>query len=432
MDKIAYLADSLRQLNPIVYLISAGDNFTGNPIVDMVPDKGAPMIDIMNQCGFNLSCIGNHEFDMGQELFNKKMEEAHFPFISANIDSKNAILNQPRPYFIVNAGEGDSIAFLGLIQLGIHGTPDAHPSRLKGVVFSDGIEVAKKYQWLKDRYGMVIGLTHLGFDKDVELANSTSFFDVIIGGHSHTRLDSAVYAHGVPIVQTGSYVKNIGKLTLTISDHRITQCTYELIPLDKITKRDVKVRETILKYNNNEAFKEVVATTDSPIEGFDNLGAMVTDAVRFETHADFSFQNRKGMRIGMLEQGPITLKDIYQLDPFQNELVEYLMTPDELKSLICNAYTMEKRIDLAVSGLTYTVLTSNGKCIGVELLLENGQPLVDTTYKVVFNDYIATSYTFDHAEKATYTGISSTEALVRFLKAKKEVHYTGIKRTFQK
>lgn len=48
LPKLAYLADSLRKISPYVFMVSAGDNFTGNPVVDMVADKGYPMIDLMN------------------------------------------------------------------------------------------------------------------------------------------------------------------------------------------------------------------------------------------------------------------------------------------------------------------------------------------------------------------------------------------------
>ena len=100
MAKLAYLADSLRKLHPFVFLVSAGDNFTGNPVVDLVPDKGFPMIDLMNQCGFDVSTIGNHEFDLGMELFNKRMDQAKFPFISCNIDASGTLLKQPKPFVV--------------------------------------------------------------------------------------------------------------------------------------------------------------------------------------------------------------------------------------------------------------------------------------------------------------------------------------------
>ena len=90
--KLAYLADSLRRTHKYVFLVAAGDNFTGNPIVDMYPDKGFPMIELMNMLHYDVSAIGNHEFDMGQELQNKRREQAHFPFVSCNIDASGAVV----------------------------------------------------------------------------------------------------------------------------------------------------------------------------------------------------------------------------------------------------------------------------------------------------------------------------------------------------
>ena len=95
--KLAYLADSLRRTHKYVFLVAAGDNFTGNPIVDMYPDKGFPMIELMNMLHFNATAIGNHEFDMGQELQNKRRQQANFPFICCNIDASGAVVKQPEP-----------------------------------------------------------------------------------------------------------------------------------------------------------------------------------------------------------------------------------------------------------------------------------------------------------------------------------------------
>ena len=78
--KLAYLADSLRKTHKYVFLVAAGDNFTGNPIVDMYPDKGFPMIDLMNKLHFDVTAMGNHEFDMGQEMQNKRRATGNIPF----------------------------------------------------------------------------------------------------------------------------------------------------------------------------------------------------------------------------------------------------------------------------------------------------------------------------------------------------------------
>ncbi|MBP7037121.1 MAG: hypothetical protein WAZ35_08505, partial [Bacteroidales bacterium] len=63
--KLAWIVDSLRSVYPNLLLIAAGDNQTGNPVNDQFPEKGFPVIDLMNAVGFNLSAVGNHEFDTG-------------------------------------------------------------------------------------------------------------------------------------------------------------------------------------------------------------------------------------------------------------------------------------------------------------------------------------------------------------------------------
>ena len=128
--KLAYLADSLRKTHKYVFLVAAGDNFTGNPIVDMYPDKGFPMIELMNKLHFDVTAMGNHEYDMGQELQNKRREQATFPFISCNIDASGAVAKPYEPFVILKAGK-IKIPFLGILQIGENGLPDSHPSRLE-------------------------------------------------------------------------------------------------------------------------------------------------------------------------------------------------------------------------------------------------------------------------------------------------------------
>jgi 5'-nucleotidase / UDP-sugar diphosphatase len=434
MGKLAYLADSLRKCHPYVYLVAAGDNFTGNPVVDMVADKGYPMIDLMNLCGFNASAIGNHEFDLGQEFLNTRMEQARFPFICANIDVSNAILKQPRPYICLDAGNGDSLAFLGLIELNDKGLPDSHPSKLTGLKFSNGIEKAGEFTWLKEKYGILIALSHLGVETDRKLAETVPQFDLIIGGHSHSLIDTLLKVNGVTIVQTGSGMKYAGKITLRISEGHVTSLNEELIPLDSKIKTDPLVQTSIDRYNNNDEFKKVVAVAEKPAEGFDNLGSLYTDALTDQLKVNFAFQNRKGLRIYALNQGDITLKDVYQLDPFQNQVITYTLTGEEISSLICNSFDIDKRIDLAVSGMNYTVVTdSAGRCSSVEMKENSGKLIGSTTsYTVALNDYVSSTYAFIHKDPGIKTGITTEQLIINYLLKLKTINYSGVKRTFVK
>jgi len=431
--KLAYLVDSLRKTHKYVFLVAAGDNFTGNPIVDMYPDKGFPMIDLMNKLGYDVTAIGNHEFDMGQEMQNKRREQANFPFISCNIDASAAVVKQPEPYVILKAGK-IKIPFLGIIQLGDNGLPDSHPSRLEGLKFSDGIIKVKDFLWLKEKYGMLIGLTHLGIEGDEPLANAYPQFDLIIGGHSHTTMTKPMMVNDVMIVQTGSGLKNVGITTLQVTKGKISDRKYELISLAGITKTNPEVQALIDKYNSNEEMSRVVAYAETAFANEEELGCMMTDAITALMKIDFAFQNGGGIRIPTLPQGNIMLKDIFRLDPFGNQVVTFKMTYDEIKSLICNAYNREKSIDLVPSGMTYTVtLNSEGLCTDIEMKDLSGNLLDQTiTYSIGINSYISASYKFDHVDPGTTNYNTTAQILLDYLADVKQVNYAGVQRTFVK
>ena len=433
ISKLAYLADSLRKLHPNVFLVSAGDNFTGNPVVDMVTDKGYPMIDLMNRCGFDVSTIGNHEFDMGQELFNRRREQAAFPFISCNIEVTGGILKQPKPFITLKAGEDLNIVFLGAIELNDWGIPDTHPSNVAGLKFSEPIKKMKEFAGLRDDHTLLIGLTHLGVETDVILADSMPQLDLIIGGHSHTLIKELLFRKKVEIVQAGSNLKYVGKTTLIVDNKgKLIERWDEIIPMSALTGVDPQIRALIDKYNHNEAFSKVVGVAETPLEGYDELGSLMTDAMRERLKVDFAFQNQGGIRVQSIPRGNITMKDVYQLDPFNNQIVVYRMNQEEITSLIRNAFNMEKSIDLQVSGLSYTVTTDReGKCAGVKMIDNLGKPLNPSReYSVAVNSYMAASYRFNHRDPGITQSPTTVQVLIDYLSEVKKVNYSGVKRTF--
>ncbi len=430
MAKLAYLADSLKRFHDNVFLVASGDNFTGNPIVDMAPDKGSPMIDLMNRCGFSVSAMGNHEFDMGQEFLHKRFLQAHFPFICSNLNASTAVIGPVKPYLILGTKSGDSIALLGLLQLDENGLPSSIPTHMMGITFVNGLSKAREYTWLKTRYGNLIALSHLGIEDDTRLADSLPQFDLIIGGHSHTLLEKPKMENGVMIVQAGSYLKYIGKTTLLISHGHIIDRRDEVIAMESLHQEKKEIRNLIDQYNSNTEFDKVVGIADKPLEGVDQLGSLMTDAVVSQTRADMAFQNKGGIRMPLLPAGNLTLRDIYKLDPFNNQIVLYSMNVAEIKSLICYGYHHEKAIDLQVSGLTY-ILTGDGnnQCAGVELFDKSGKPLdAHREFTVSMNSYMAAAYKFDHRDPGTTTPYTTSEALVHYLQKVKRVNYSGVRR----
>ena len=153
-------------------LVSAGDNQTGNPVNDQYPEKGLPMIELMNATGFDLSATGNHEFDSRPEGFRNLVSKADFDFICANLSTDLWLDKAVKPYQLITLPNELKIVFLGLLQINQNGIPDTHPDNSKGFIFRSPFETAPEYLYLKDQSDIFIALTHMGFESDVIFANT--------------------------------------------------------------------------------------------------------------------------------------------------------------------------------------------------------------------------------------------------------------------
>lgn len=431
---LKHIVDSIRNENPYVILLSAGDNFTGNPVVDQYKEKGYPIIDLMNDVGFNATAVGNHEFDYGQATLHKLTKQANFPFLSANIkDStdKNVFV----PYTILTLDNGIRISVVSAIQLGIGYLPDSHPSNLLGLRFSDGVNAIKSYSYLKDSSEIVIALTHLGFEKDIELADSTDFIDIIFGGHTHTLTKPAHVQKHTYIMQSGSNVRNIAKAEINLVNGKITRIAPSIISISSKGKTDYKIEEKIAIYNDNDQLNRVIGFSKKPIVGVDELGSLMTDAIIFLEDIDIAFQNNGGIRVDRWNEGAITIKDIYKLDPFGNEIIVFKLTIPEIKSLILNSFIKnENKPDLQASGIKYTVIVdSNNNPIDIEITGSNNKRLSSKRrYNVAMNSYIASAYKFDHKDAGKSRYSITAQALIDYIMFKKEIDYSGVKRVFVK
>jgi 5'-nucleotidase / UDP-sugar diphosphatase len=430
--KLKALVDNIRHENEYVLLVSAGDMFTGNPVVDQYPDKGYPMIDLMNAVGFDIGTIGNHEFDYGQEILKIRIEQARFPLISANFQSEDPNGLHPEPYKILTLKNGLKIAFIGAIQLNEAGLPDSHPSKLSGVVFTDGVNKIMEYRHLRDSCNVFIGLTHLGFETDVELAAKVGELDVILGGHSHTLVTNPAEYNNVLVMQASSGVKYISKVTLNLVEGKIVSKKAEAISVVDYPETDTTVLKMVDRYNDNKELNQVIGVALKDISGSDELGSLMTDGMCALGEIEIAFQNNGGIRIDNLTKGNITIKDMYKLDPFGNEVILMKLSVPEIKSLILNSFNRDKVIDLQVSGITYTVITDiNG--IGTEVRLNgpDGSTVADDrVFATGLSSYVASAYEFAHNDPGQSLYITTAQTLINFITLRKEIDYSGVKRTF--
>ena len=217
MPKLAAIVDSLRAEYPGLLVLSAGDNRTGEPLNDMNEIPAYPMVALMNQIGFDASTLGNHEFDSGPAGLTRLINLSNFPYICANVfpDAKWGMHLRPYEIFDVN---GISVAVIGAVEVGPAGIPDSHPDNCKGLEFKPAPETLQQYSWLRDKCNVVLLLTHIGYEADVDLSKDVPWADLIVGGHSHTQVAGGEMHNGLLITQNVNRLKRVTHITLTLEN----------------------------------------------------------------------------------------------------------------------------------------------------------------------------------------------------------------------
>jgi 2',3'-cyclic-nucleotide 2'-phosphodiesterase (5'-nucleotidase family) len=239
--------------------------------------------------------------------------------------------------------------------------------------------------------------------------------------------------NGVLVAQAGSDNRFLGRVELLLRGGRVVEKKGTLIDLKEWREEDPEVKAMIAKFNLNPAFARVIAETPFAIEGKDALGSLMTDSMRIIHGLDIAFQNEGGIRLGRLSE-KITLKDVYTLDPFGNQVVEIAMSAEEIRSLIRDSFRRGGEIDLQVSGLSYTVRTDKDLVIReIDLRGADGSALAeDKAFTVGVSSYVASSYEFQHKDPGRALGATTAEALIRFLESRPDLSvYRNIQRAFQ-
>lgn len=426
--KVKHIVDAEKQ-NTNVIVASAGDLFSGNPVVDNYEEKGYPIIDVMNQVGFDVAVLGNHEFDYGPEVLKDRMEQSKFPWLCANIDVDNSILPQPNPYTTVSVNDL-KITFLGLVETGGSNTtsiPSSHPWRVQDFTFEPAQSIIDDYRNVKEQEGsdLLVALSHLGHNGydggfgDFQLAQEGYYLDLIIGGHSHAIIDTTI--NEIPVFQSGGYLNFLGKIELTISNKAVQSSDFTLIDLNSYFDSDADLKATIEEYNNWPELEEVVGYSHGN-HSKSETGCFYADALRQYLNADVSFQNTGGVR-STLNSGNITKREIFEISPFNNGTVIYEMTVAEIKDFLIGS-----RSGFYYSGI---IIWKNGD--EVEIFdLQNQELENNVVLKVGINDYIPAVHYIFFPDNGVIQTLTAAESIIAYLEnIYSEADYLGCNRYFR-
>ena len=349
---IAALKQSYVDAGQNVLLVDAGDHIQGTAYGSM--DDGETIIKLMSEAGYDLATPGNHEFDYGMARAKAAMKEAAFPYVSCNwVDLRTGL--KVLPSIKIFTIGGARIAFVGVTtpETFTKSTPAyfMNASQTKYIYDilggDDGQKLYKAVQKAIDKAKLlgattIIGLGHLGVDPSSapwtseEVIAHTTGFDAFIDGHSHTVMENKQVADAsgkaVTLTQTGSYFKNIGKMTVGADGTITTELidTYEgldaavaatasnwISAVDDMLGEEIAVGDTKFYINDPATGKRRIRSGET------NLGDFVADGIYAyfneieDLHCDIAIMNGGGIRANV-DAGPWSFKTCKTVSPFGN------------------------------------------------------------------------------------------------------------------
>jgi 2',3'-cyclic-nucleotide 2'-phosphodiesterase (5'-nucleotidase family) len=471
-----------REDGSIFLLMDSGDIFQGTPVG--TGTKGTAVIEFMNQIGYDVWTLGNHEFDQGWENAKRLAELAEFPSLAANLvyEDTGEIVEFVEPYAIFER-QGIRVGVVGLVT---SETPKmSFPEHVEGLEFLPEVPVLREYiKELREEKDcdLVIGLFHAGLPYDVvtdyqkmmeqeeqgtapleaeerdevygwgtntmEIVHQVEGLDIVFAGHIHKGYDHPWEDPDTHTLVFQTYGRGSG---LEHIEFYIDAQTKSLIGYEEPSERGVLITlfedqfwpeaeaESLIEYyvaQAEEGMDEVIGETVRDItrggEGETLMGNLVCDAMLEATGADFAFTNLGGIRDEIVA-GPITPRDVFQVLPFGNKLVVFTVDGELLKEIV------EYRVSAGHHGL----YIAGGEVVynktredydRLTRFMIQGKPWdPDATYKVATTDFLAqgnaglTMLPDVPDEQKFYTGIATRDALINYIKKHSpiEVTYDG-------
>ncbi len=410
-------------------LIDAGDFFQGHPVGTM--SEGRAVIIYMNMISYDFMAIGNHEYDLGEDVLIKTLKMAEFPILSCNIAKKgtNELVDYAQPYKIIEK-LGLRIGVIGVTTIDTEQM--SFPDNIKNVDFLPAKPQLQKYvNLVRDKnVDLVIVIGHMGLPYDPqptydlrysnpdkekeerrwgydaqELAHEVDGIDIFFGGHMHKgfakpwedpethTLVFQGYAYGSNV---GHVTFKIDKETKTISGYEspaikegvlVTMFEDEFIPNEEIADT-ILVMQKIAEEGMDEIIGEASMNITKIDSGPQNLiGNLVCEAMKDYTEADFAFVNLGGVRDELLS-GPISYRNVFNVMPFDNQIVLIEVDGRFLKEII-ETRVSGSRHGLRTAGIKVVINRKRENFNRITELHIGGKPWqADKIYRIATSDFL--------------------------------------------
>ncbi len=381
--RIAAMADRIRaSADHPVLLVDAGDWRAGS-LFQLLDTTDAPGLQVFQALGYDVTTIGNHEWDWGTADLAAVIEAGDAEGVDVPIVASNMVTDPSNPgddaiealvasgriatTYLLEVDGGPAVGFFGLLgENAASVAPAATPVTFGDLAEAAGAAVAELQDAGAD---LVVALSHSGLSadlpasEDVLLAEAVPDLDVIVSGHTHTVVEEAILAgeHDTVIVQAGAYAAWLGQVDLVRDDDGWALESYVLHPVHDQAKGNADVTALVdglvdaldagplaaLGTSYFDPVAEVPGDVTMEACTESGLGNLVTDAFRARTNAmrpdlpvDFGFESQGVIRDDLLAgaTGIQSFADVFRVLPLGYgadgrpgyALVDFWVTAEEL------------------------------------------------------------------------------------------------------
>lgn len=426
IPRFATLVKEYKQRGEVL-LVDSGDRVTGNAYIDDAIKPGVPLVEIMNQMGYDVVTLGNHEFDKGSEALDAMLTAAEYQVVCANVEAINGAID-PLPYTVVSRC-GVDIGFVGVVDTDGGGRPLGGKSSYRNYTFTSDVDTAYAVcDEVASKCDFIVLLSHMGKENDTRLVERGTAYDWIAGGHSHDVVSSEL--NGVYMSQNNKNLRYATVADIEVRDGNIVGVEYEQLktsdfePDKAMVERIAELKASDPELNTVEG----VATRPATKEGVSNFTIASLASYPYDGGfvPEVTFYHYGGIRLDEFKEGDIKRADILNNDPFISTIYIGELTTEQMRDFILAKYNngtadapdKESHYPYFRSDIPYTILLSDEPAnepdaLDVRFELEPG------TYRVAVCNYIADNYIDSTivARQFRDSDVTVRDAMLRYIRS---------------
>ena len=434
MARVATLKNQLLAKNNNTIMVMAGD-FLSPSVIGTLDDengdgiKGAHMVDVLNVAGLDLVTFGNHEFDLNEKDLQNRLNESDFEWVSSNVlhvtngetNVFHKVKNDKKEYFPKTVIKHFQDADGTKLKVGFFGvTIDSKQQPY--VKYQDFMQRSKDMsEELNPQVDIIIPLTHLDIEDDLELAKTITGFPLVVGGHDHHNMKHMVGSTVVAKADANAKTAYVHTLKYN-KNHHLWKMDSELVKIDENIEEEEFTKSKVDYWKQaaaddlaNKGFDpdKIITHLSSPLDGREStvrggqcdLGGVVTKAITAASSdkVEATMLNSGSIRVDDMLSGNLTQYDIIRILPYPSKILEVEMTGALLKKILEasaqnrgeGSYLQLHGIEIDEPSLTFR--------IGNELVR------TDRNYTIAMNDFLLAGYDYKFLTRDTEGIVHITE-----------------------